>query len=56
MAIINGMQRWENVSDIHLVETEGNADINIDFVTGDHGDGRPFDGPGKGFTISKLSL
>lgn len=41
------MRRWENVVPLVFRETNGDADIVIRFVAGDHGDGNPFDGVGK---------
>ncbi|MDQ0884896.1 matrixin family metalloprotease [Peribacillus sp. V2I11] len=39
---------WSEVTPLTFTEvTSGNADILISFVTGDHGDGDPFDGAGN---------
>ncbi|KAL4223785.1 Matrix metallopeptidase 19 [Mactra antiquata] len=46
-AIKNGLRYWEEASDIHFVEGKDEANIVIEFVSGDHGDNKPFDGPGK---------
>ncbi len=41
-------QIWSDVSQLTFTETTATgADIIIDFFTGDHGDGNPFDGPGS---------
>ncbi|XP_072163589.1 interstitial collagenase-like [Diadema setosum] len=46
-AIENGFKLWSAVAlvDFRRVWT-GDADIDISFQRGDHGDGKPFDGPG----------
>ena len=42
------LQLWSDVSQLTFTETTATgADIIIDFFTGDHGDGNPFDGPGS---------
>lgn len=38
---------WEAASALTFTEAEGQADILISFVSGDHGDNNSFDGPGK---------
>jgi hypothetical protein len=38
---------WENASALTFREVAGQADIEISFVSGDHGDGSSFDGPGQ---------
>lgn len=38
---------WEAASALSFTETDGQADIEISFVSGDHGDGSSFDGPGR---------
>ena len=41
------LQIWADVSELSFKESEViGAEIIIDFFTGDHGDGNPFDGPG----------
>lgn len=44
------LQMWSNVSQLSFTRVsapDDNADIDINFVTGFHGDGHPTDGPGK---------
>ncbi|HYJ68993.1 MAG TPA: matrixin family metalloprotease [Nocardioidaceae bacterium] len=43
-AITSAFQLWANACPLTFVEQE-NPDIHIRFVTDDHGDGSPFDGP-----------
>lgn len=38
---------WEAASALSFTEVEAGADIEIRFVSGDHGDGSSFDGPGQ---------
>lgn len=38
---------WEDASALTFTETNAQADIEISFVSGDHGDGSSFDGPGR---------
>jgi hypothetical protein len=38
---------WENASALTFSETDAHADIEISFVSGDHGDKSDFDGPGR---------
>ncbi len=38
---------WDAASGLTLVETSGNADIDVGWFSGQHGDGNPFDGPGE---------
>ncbi|XP_036758670.2 interstitial collagenase [Manis pentadactyla] len=46
-AIENAFQLWSNVSPLTFTKVfEGQADIMISFVRGDHHDNSPFDGPG----------
>jgi hypothetical protein len=37
---------WASVSDLVFRQVSGKADINISFLRGRHGDGKPFDGRG----------
>ena len=55
-AIINALKRWEDNSGLIFLpaEDEENADINILFAIGDHGDNSSFDGPGN-FLNNKLA-
>ena len=47
-SISDAFHVWSDVSRLSFHElTTGNADISIEFLTGFHGDGYPFDGPGK---------
>lgn len=48
LAIENSFKRWEDASGLNFKETNQTADINIDFTSGNHGDGinNAFDGPG----------
>jgi Matrixin/Putative peptidoglycan binding domain len=39
--------RWAAVTPLTFTEVTSGEDITIRFVTGDHGDGNPFDGPGN---------
>ncbi|XP_072050834.1 stromelysin-1-like [Amphiura filiformis] len=42
------LEIWSDVSGLTFEETtDAGADIIIDFFTGEHGDGNPFDGPGS---------
>ncbi|XP_007944227.2 interstitial collagenase [Orycteropus afer afer] len=46
--IEKAFQLWSNVSPLKFTKvSEGQADIMISFVWGDHNDNSPFDGPGK---------
>lgn len=46
-AIENAFQLWSNVTPLTFTKvSEGQADIMISFVRGDHRDNSPFDGPG----------
>ena len=38
---------WEAASALTFTQVDGAADIEISFVSGDHGDGNNFDGPGR---------
>jgi peptidoglycan hydrolase-like protein with peptidoglycan-binding domain len=38
---------WEEASALSFRETDARADIEIHFVSGEHGDGSSFDGPGR---------
>jgi len=38
---------WSQVSALTFAETSGLSDIEIKFAAREHGDGNPFDGPGK---------
>lgn len=38
---------WTDVSALTITPTNSTPDIYAYFATGDHGDGYPFDGPGK---------
>ena len=41
-------QIWEDASPLRFIQKKGGlVDIEVKFDTGDHGDGEPFDGPGK---------
>lgn len=47
LTIIIPFQLWSDVASITFTKiTSGKADIDISFLRGDHGDSRPFDGPG----------
>ncbi|WP_081476769.1 matrixin family metalloprotease, partial [Brevibacillus laterosporus] len=46
-AITTALSLWSTVTPLTFTEVTGNADILISFVTGDHGDGNPFDGVGN---------
>ncbi|XP_078401961.1 stromelysin-1-like [Cetorhinus maximus] len=43
----DAFQRWADVTPLTFTQTTSPADIEIIFVSGDHGDGNPFDGPGR---------
>lgn len=45
--IKTAFQRWSDVVPLTFREVNDNADININFSKGDHGDNSPFDGSGK---------
>ncbi len=45
-AVRQAAAAWDDASGLTLTEVSGNADIRISWVTGDHGDGFPLDGPG----------
>ncbi|XP_038674970.1 stromelysin-1-like [Scyliorhinus canicula] len=38
---------WADVTPLSFTQTVGLSDIEMKFVTGEHGDGSPFDGPGR---------
>ncbi|CAG9537334.1 unnamed protein product [Cercopithifilaria johnstoni] len=38
---------WSTVTKLNFIEVPQNGNIKIDFVSGEHGDGCSFDGPGK---------
>ncbi|KAK7307179.1 hypothetical protein VNO77_40010 [Canavalia gladiata] len=44
-AIINGMNRWSQVSRTSFQSTTTNPQLRFGFYRGNHGDGSPFDGP-----------
>ena len=47
-AISDAFHVWSDVSALSFTEqSSGHADITIQFLTGLHGDGWPFDGPGE---------
>jgi hypothetical protein len=48
-AIVGAFEKWTGVVPLTFVEVTGSqaADIRIAFVTGNHGDNSPFDGPGN---------
>ncbi|KAH3888486.1 matrilysin-like [Dreissena polymorpha] len=48
IAIVNSFRHWGEASRLRLEETEGDADIVLNFTSGNHGDGEynAFDGPG----------
>lgn len=39
--------KWSNICNMTFTEISSTGDIAISFVTGNHGDGNPFDGPGS---------
>jgi len=41
------VQTWSEVSALTFEETSSMSDIEISFAARSHGDGNPFDGPGK---------
>ena len=47
----NALDKWEEVSPLRFTEiprySRQSVDIRIEFGSYDHGDGYPFDGPGK---------
>ncbi|KAJ0180264.1 hypothetical protein K1T71_003668 [Dendrolimus kikuchii] len=44
----DGLAIWAPHGSLHFIKVdEGNADIKVSFAGGDHGDGFPFDGPGR---------
>eukprot|EP00091_Calanus_sinicus_P005519 TRINITY_DN15962_c0_g1_i1.p1 TRINITY_DN15962_c0_g1~~TRINITY_DN15962_c0_g1_i1.p1 ORF type:complete len:214 (-),score=44.25 TRINITY_DN15962_c0_g1_i1:73-669(-) len=46
-SVYKAFQFWSSVTNLKFYEkTTGEVDIPIEFVTYDHGDGNPFDGPG----------
>lgn len=49
IAVINAFRTWELKTHFtfRMVQDPKNADLTIGFYKGDHGDGYPFDGPGK---------
>ena len=48
-ALTEALRYWSDVSPLTFREVSGNADINVDFGSGDHGDGYEysFDGPSE---------
>ncbi|CDW59215.1 matrix metalloproteinase 17 [Trichuris trichiura] len=45
-AVFDALSVWSEASDLTFTETQDDqADILIEFLSGDHGDGYPFDGP-----------
>jgi uncharacterized protein YraI len=46
-AVRESVEAWDAASGITLNEISGEADINILWASGAHGDGNPFDGPGR---------
>src|SRR5262245_8311419 len=46
-AIVAALDLWSQVTPLTFTEVAANGDIIIRFVTGDHGDGSPFDGVGN---------
>jgi len=47
-AISDAFHVWSDVSALSFSELRsGHADVTIEFMTGSHGDGWPFDGPGN---------
>jgi len=46
-AVRQAFDLWGAVVPLTFIEVTGDADILISFVTGDHGDGEPFDGVGN---------
>ena len=47
LAIQNAFQTWSDVSTLTFIQVSSpdSADIKLKWVTGNHGDGHPFDGP-----------
>ncbi|VDN91359.1 unnamed protein product [Brugia pahangi] len=49
-------EEWSTVTQLNFIEVKRNGNIKIAFVSGEHGDGYSFDGPGLSlfFIISKI--
>ena len=41
------LQMWSSEANLNFIETSQSADIDLMFVSGEHGDSRAFDGPGN---------
>lgn len=47
---------WSRVAELNFTEVPRNGNIKIDFISGEHGDGYSFDGPGFSFFFFQNSL
>jgi len=45
--IVEAFNKWADVSTLNFSEVQSGGDFKIEFATGNHGDGNPFDGSGR---------